>query len=175
MQLPNFLHFEPFEGLREKMQAEALGSFEAFDPELHLTGDERSQLHRNGYHVPFAWIRLLSDHTLALKNSRVVVVSVGHYHLTDCGDLVAQGPTMAVTHRQPLGDLSVCPKCLHRLRYEGFDAYKERKASHSKQVLKRFSLEQFFRKYPMYPIASHQMTLRFLSSEPLPCRDTPES
>ena len=72
MKLPDFIEFEPFNSLREKMDTTRLGYFELFDPALHLTGSERSKLEHSGILQPIGAIRVLPDKTLALKNSRVL-------------------------------------------------------------------------------------------------------
>jgi hypothetical protein len=48
VKLIDFTEFEPFNELRSKMCAEQPGSFEMFDPKLHLTGSERSALNQSG-------------------------------------------------------------------------------------------------------------------------------
>ena len=52
MELIDFLEFEPFNQMRERMGTDQLGQFELFDPERHLTGDERSELARQGMPLP---------------------------------------------------------------------------------------------------------------------------
>lgn len=73
MELLDFTEFEAFNSLREKMGTDKLGYFELFDPAIHLTGNERSELETTGWLRPLAQIRVLPDNTLAIKNSRVVI------------------------------------------------------------------------------------------------------
>lgn len=161
MELPDFLEFEPFNELRRKMGTDQLGNFEFFDPELHLTGEERSQLSRDGLTVHRNKVLLLSDHTLAFKNSRIVVLDQERFHLSDCGELKGDILDIA-TDARAIGSRKVCDKCLHTLRYKGFDAFKQRKAAYSQQVIEAFVLADFFSEYKVYPIQSQEMTLHVL-------------
>lgn len=54
------------------MGTDKLGYFELFDPGVHLTGNERSELENGGVLRKLQEIRVLPDKTLALKNSRVL-------------------------------------------------------------------------------------------------------
>lgn len=72
MKLPDFIDFEPFNELREKIGTSALGFFELFDPAVHLTGSERSELHSSGILLRSNQFKVLPDKTLAVKNSRVL-------------------------------------------------------------------------------------------------------
>ncbi|MFM1895209.1 MAG: hypothetical protein RLZZ385_283 [Pseudomonadota bacterium] len=73
MRLPDFTEFHPFNELRRRMGAAELGYFELFDPNVHLTGHERSELERVGLLLTLAKLRVLPDRTLAIKNSRVLL------------------------------------------------------------------------------------------------------
>ncbi len=73
MELLDFTDFAPFNTLREKMGASELGYFELFDPAIHLTGNERSELESAGKLLPLAQLKFLPDNTLAVKNSRVLI------------------------------------------------------------------------------------------------------
>lgn len=73
MELMDFTDFAPFNSLREKMGADELGYFELFDPAIHLTGSERSELETRGVLRPLSAIKILPDNTLAIKNSRVLI------------------------------------------------------------------------------------------------------
>ena len=166
VKLPDFLHYEPFNQLRAKMQTEELGHFEFFDPRIHLTGGERSTLARTGLKLIDSPLLLLSDHTLGYKNSRVAVTFADHVHVSGCKTLVHHGQDYrnirVVTSDDASEQCAVCSECLHLLRYQGFDAYKERKAVYSQQVLEEFTLEQFFAFYTLYPVKCHEMTNRQL-------------
>lgn len=73
MELLDFTEFEPFNSLRERIGTDQLGYFELFDPAVHLTGSERSELETSGLLRPFSAIKVLPDNTLAIKNSRVLI------------------------------------------------------------------------------------------------------
>lgn len=72
MKLPDFTEFEPFNELRTKIGTEKLGYFELFNPVIHLTGKERSDLEKVGVLLKPGEIKVLPDKTLAIKNSRVL-------------------------------------------------------------------------------------------------------
>lgn len=98
MKLLDFTEFEPFNTLRERIGTDKLGYFELFDPAIHLTGAERSQLDSPGVLQRVDAIKVLPDSTLALKNSRVLAYVPNEawyrqrreypsYHLAWCADL----------------------------------------------------------------------------------------
>lgn len=72
MELLDFTEFEAFNTLRAKMGTTRLGYFELFDPLLHLTGIERSELEQVGVLQTLGQFKVLPDRTLAVKNSRVI-------------------------------------------------------------------------------------------------------
>lgn len=98
MKLPDFTEFEPYNALRKQMGTDRLGFFELFDPALHLTGSERSELEHSGVLQPLSGIKVLPDRTLALKSSRVVAYNPNEnwyrvhreyptYHVALCSQL----------------------------------------------------------------------------------------
>ncbi len=98
MELLDFTEFEPFNALRQKMGTDRLGYFELFDPDIHLTGEERSRLATSGELLPLEAIKVLPDNTLAIKNSRVLAYIPSEnwfrdrreyptYHLARCAEL----------------------------------------------------------------------------------------
>lgn len=100
MELIDFAKFEPFNSLRERMGTDKLGYFELFDPAIHLTGAERSQLESPGMLQRADTMKVLPDSTLALKNSRVLAYIPNEnwyrqrreypsFHLAWCADLEA--------------------------------------------------------------------------------------
>lgn len=72
MKLPDFTEFAPFNEMRKKVGTSELGYFELFDPNIHLTGSERSELQNHGVLRPVQLLKVLPDRTLAQKNSRVI-------------------------------------------------------------------------------------------------------
>lgn len=188
MKLPDFLQFEPFNRLRERMGADQLGAFEFFDPTLHLTAAEREQL-IEGLRLGWAQLRCLHDYTLAYKNSRVLLwidqaslaeatgggdVGSGWaapcYHLADCRSLravrrAAPEARVVVGTALPPPDpwpWRVCPDCLQQVQFRGFDAARARHRDYSDRVLEQFDLGDFFRDYPLYPVTTE--VLRALDS-----------
>jgi len=186
MKLPDFTNFDSFNSLRQKMGTTELGYFELFNPVLHLTGNERSELERSGILQSIKSIKVLPDKTLALKNSRVIAYNPNEnwfrqhreyptYHVAFCSKLEELGATQAetellVTSRiaedydllkiRASGDVSlqahgfvVCKHCLHALRYKDFDEFRNRRRGYSQKVLSDFSLHEFFKLYPQYPLS----------------------
>lgn len=167
MKLPDFLAFEPFNTLRERMGAQELGQFEFFDPRLHLTADERDTL-AEGLTVTWQALRCLHDYTLAFKNSRVLLWreapgeggAAPEYHLAYCRRLQAlrradaDGRVRVATQLPPPDPWPwrVCRECLQQLQFRGFDAARARHRDYSDRVLEEFSLDDFWRNYPPYPV-----------------------
>ena len=98
MELQDFTEFDAFNDLRERMGTDRLGYFELFNPDIHLTGDERSQLESSGILLPLDDVKVLPDKTLAIKNSRVLAYIPNEnwfrgrreyptYHLAKCSEL----------------------------------------------------------------------------------------
>jgi hypothetical protein len=96
MELLDFTEFEAFNELRQKMGTDKLGYFELFDPSIHLTGAERSELENSGVLKKLDSIKVLPDKTLAIKNSRVLAYNPDEnwyrsrreyptYHVAMCG------------------------------------------------------------------------------------------
>lgn len=159
MELPDFLEFEPFNTLRERMGADTLGYFEVFDPTRHLTGEERAQLRSDGVRVTRSQVQFLGDHTLAYKNSRVGLLVNGVLHVTRCAHLDDFAEGLVVSAQLAADNatggsepVKACEHCLHQLRFAGIDLDKERKVHHNRKVLNEFQLEHFFEVYPDYPL-----------------------
>ena len=76
MRLPDFIEFDAFNEMRKKMQTDSLGYFELFNPELHLTGEERSDLENNGVPIELDQLQILNDQSLVYKNTRLLVYIV---------------------------------------------------------------------------------------------------
>ncbi len=47
----------------------------------------------------------------------------------------------------------VCKHCLHTLRYNDYDEFRNRRRGHSQKVLSDFSLREFYRFYQQYPLS----------------------
>ena len=172
MQLLDFREFTPFNQLREKMDTARLGYFELFDPAIHLTGNERSELKERGMLKRLDEIKVLPDKTLAIKNSRVLIYNPDEnfyrnsreypsYHVAHCSFLLESAREQLKI--RPSGEISVsqhgfvvCKHCLHKLRYKDFDEFRNRKRGYSEKVLKSFRLEEFFALYTLYPLSFGQ-------------------
>lgn len=161
MNLPDFLKFKPFNYLREVMGADQLGDFEFFDPERHLSAEERQQL-QTGLRVPVAALAVLGDKTLAYKNGRVLVSAAQDdqllnnvFHLAACNRFQQCRGEVSLSVSQPrMGEnkMPVCEECLQELRYKGFDAVRNRHRHYSQRLLEEFSIADFFAAYPAYPL-----------------------
>ncbi|WLD59244.1 hypothetical protein NFC81_05525 [Salinispirillum sp. LH 10-3-1] len=157
MQLPDFLDFDAFNELRDRMGADKLGYFEVFDPRRHLTGEERSDLRTHGVTVRREQLFFLGDHTLAYKNSRVGVVVGKVLHVTRCKHLSNFVEGLAVGDDAPIAeDIIACRECLHLLRFEGIDLEKERKHHHNEKIIAQFRLALFYETYADYPLYERQ-------------------
>jgi len=162
VKLPDFLEFEPFNQMRESLGTDKLGHFEFFDPNTQLTGDERSELSRLGTSVEGRFVRLLSDHSLGYKNSRVVVIDQDVVHLTQCANFELSDSYEVAIPGKILSNLKPCIQCLHDLRYQGFDLMRERKKAQSDYVLEHFTFDAFFKHKKLYPVNCVELTIHLL-------------
>lgn len=164
MKLPDFTEFKPFKELRLSMGARKAGHFELFNANKHLTGRERSELDQLGKQLSLNHLKHYADTTWGLKNTRLAIYlrSAPDYHLAQCKitQSWANNQSIWVSTRRtgdlPLGNQSssrqVCAECLQLLNYKGFDLKKNRKIAYSKNLIKTFSREEFFRVYTLYPV-----------------------
>lgn len=152
------------------MGAKNLGQFEFFDAEKNLSVDEKAQLQIDHIEVLLADVRSLADTTLAYKNSRVLLFQSAaesssgasfSFHLAEC-EAVTEARLQAdsswrVTTADPkllplLQNHQVCSACLQRLHYQDFDMSRHRHRDYSERVKSGFSVSEFFKHYPSYPI-----------------------
>ncbi len=157
MELIDFLEFEPFIQLRQRMGAELLGEFELIDPAIHLTYDERELL-RNNISVEAKSVSALPDNTLQYKNARVIVLGETLYHPANCEVItrVLERAERLLTINSgalDLADRKPCGHCLQRLQIAGFERARQRQRHQamSNQELV-FSVEEFYRRFPAYPV-----------------------
>ncbi len=158
MQLIDFLQSTELNRLRTQMDAQELGHFELFDANRQLTLSERESLAQTGLAISAQDLKVLKDKTLAFKNSRVWLKSSSHYHLAYCQDaqeLRHHSSTLDVgTAKWPeRKEASVCLACLALLQYQGVDSRRLRRPEYCEQVSKEFSLQEFGRHYPFYPVS----------------------
>ena len=157
MKLPDFLQDEQLNQLRDRMGAETYGSFELFDPVRQLTWTERETLAAGGLAIAGNDLRVLKDKTLAYKNSRVWIEQDAVYHLAYCPLVQSQ------RHHKPRlqagtgawrlnKEGGVCLECLALLQYQGIDVRRLRRTEFTDQIRQQFSLTDFTRVYPFYPI-----------------------
>lgn len=152
-ELPDFTLFEPFNRLRSDMNASKLGYFELFNPDYHLTGDERSVLARQGLEVGKSSLHHLLDFSLVYKNSRVLVIVGKRFHIASCESLPNQTTYRVATSVGDEQSLKVCPDCLKIMHYKGYDPVKARREAYSRQILDDFRLTEYKSKYPFYPVS----------------------
>lgn len=171
MKLPDFLSFSPFNDLRQRMGADALGDFVFFDPKHHLTGLELLELNKAGLDTDAGELRVLDDFTLAYKNARVLVYRPDRevdsetgrkvegkvmFHLANCPQFhqwqSAEQPVAVKVASCVSASTQVCESCLQRLRYQGFDGVRQRHRDYSQRIYQDFDVAGFFEQYPSYPI-----------------------
>ncbi|MDN3650307.1 hypothetical protein QWZ13_15465 [Reinekea marina] len=161
--LPDFTEFEPFNKLREKMNASELGAFELFDPKHHLTGDERSLLQRQGAELPRSGVSHLLDFTLVYKNTRCIVRDKSVFHVAHCEQFPIDDSLFVATNITVNMPKQVCPDCLKIIHYKGYDPLKARKEAYSQQVLQNFTLSEFWRHYALYPVSEKREIRKSIS------------
>ena len=170
MKLPDFTEFEPFNDVRERMGAEEYGDFVFFDPSLNLTGHERLSLQQEGLAVEDQHLRVGEDYTLVYKDSRILLLCSSpqllterYYHLADCATVAALRDEGLANSKWmlrttiPAGQeqtYHVCADCLQRLSYRGFDSHRQRHRDYSDRIQQAFELQDYFERYPMYPVSS---------------------
>ncbi|MGI0119983.1 hypothetical protein [Zooshikella sp. RANM57] len=162
MKLINFLTFEPFNQLREKMGAKKLGYFELFNPEKHVTGNERISLSEATLTIESHYIRMLCDQTIAYKNSRIIVAGADQIvHISGCEvveQACKQSVSLVISANENLLNsvefqcFTICNLCLQKIRYKGFDQRIKRRVGYNQLIQQQFSLPAFFLAYPPYPL-----------------------
>ncbi|MBU2711424.1 hypothetical protein [Zooshikella harenae] len=162
MKLINFLTFEPFNQLREKIGTKKLGYFELFNPEKHLTGNERITLSEDRLTIDSQHLRKLCDQTIAYKNSRIIVAGTDQtLHISGCEVIervCKQSESLVISANENLLNtaefkcFSICNLCLQKIRYKGFDQRIKRRAGYNQLIQSQFSLSAFFLAYPPYPL-----------------------
>ena len=129
-----------------------MGFFESFDEKLHLSALEKVQLQTKGLKLELKDIRRQIDSTLCFKNGRVIVHCADFAHLSACESIINTQNSLTAFWPQADCKKTICLKCLHKLQYQGFDLYKNRRQIHNKKVLKNFQFEIFFQSFLLYPL-----------------------
>jgi hypothetical protein len=148
MRLVDFKQNEQLNHLRKLMGAEQLGSFELFDPDRHLSWENRQLLAKQW--LPVNGNDLHSrENTLYFKNSPVVAQVDQVFHFALCDDIkkrITHGllSNVAITTNVALlAGAANCTYCLHAVGYEGFDVYRHRHQQYNEKILKDFRLIQY--------------------------------
>lgn len=146
MKLIDFKQSDSLDHLRKKMGMEDYGKFELFDPNRHLSWQERQRLSNEWIEVLSSSLHAYNDKTLAYKNSHVFCLHDEQVHFAFCDKIkknMQQGkmPTVSVTiNPEMLHDQGVCQYCLHAVSYQGFDVYRHRHQEYNENILKQFNL-----------------------------------
>lgn len=149
MNLYDFTLDETLNVLRKKMGAEQLGRFELFNPDLHLSWENRQLLAKHWVDIEGNILRSGSENLLYFKNSPVIIKVDGLFHFALCDEIknkISQGQlvrTEATTCISLLNGEQNCPYCLHAVSYEGFDAYRHRHQQYNEKIIKDFNLSRF--------------------------------
>ena len=156
MKLKPLDQFPGLTELRGAMGADQLGTFDLFDPRVHITYQERDDLTQGVMSLPTEQLRVLKDRTLAFKNTRLWLSWEGEnlFHLATCEQVQKQRlhkQTFVVGNITPPSSKKVCLHCLQLLKFDGLDARRGRRLD-SDQLQEAFSLQAFKTQYPFYPI-----------------------
>lgn len=154
MELIDFLKDEKLNELRQKMEALEYGHFVSFDPERHLMQSELELL-SEGIEMDISDVHRQPDRTLSYKNSRVWIISGGELHLANCEKVkkLRNAEARVVISNQYIPkDLPVCPQCLLELQYQGLDTRRMRRVDYIEQLVKEFSMDEYYKRYPIHPL-----------------------
>ena len=158
MHLLNFLDDEDFNRLRHLMGADTLGTFELFDPNVQLSYAEREALASIGIHIEANHVKVLRDKTIALKNSRVWLKQHQTFHVAHCAHVQSLRLKFAMVELgtyqwlEEKTEHQICLECLALLQYQGADARRIRRPEFAEQLIQQFSLPEFFKQFPAYPL-----------------------
>ncbi|MHB8423493.1 MAG: HNH endonuclease signature motif containing protein, partial [Leptospirales bacterium] len=159
--------------LRNKMGAE-LGNFNPVNIQNFLTQVEIEQLARTGIEIPPDQVQILSDGTLAYKNSRVIIYirdvsqysnkepTLPKYHVSDCKTLQTMRERnryeryvvstredgffiLNLNYKSTEKRLEVCKHCLEKLEWEGYQSSQPQSRRNS--IVSSFTIHGFFLVY----------------------------
>lgn len=154
MELIDFLKDEKLNQLRQKMGACEYGHFVMFDPERHLMQAELELLNA-GVDIKINMLHRQPDRTLSYKNSRVWVISTDELHIANCEkikQLRHRSTQVRISNQYLPKDLPVCPHCLLELQYQGLDTRRMRRVDYIEQLVKEFSMDEYYKRYPIHPL-----------------------
>jgi hypothetical protein len=149
MNLADFTLDETLNHLRKKMGADKLGRFELFNPDLHLSWEQRQLLARQWVNIEGNILHTGTENLLYFKNSPVITKVDGVFHFALCDEIkkkITQGKLAkaeATTCIELLNNAQNCTYCLHAVSYQGFDAYRHRHQQYNEKILKDFNLIRF--------------------------------
>lgn len=149
MELIDFKKDKTLDRLRSLMGSEEYGHFELFDPQRHLSWQERKSLTGHWVVISSGVLHAYNDQTLAYKNSHVFSITEEHFHFSLCDKLknrISQGRLAEIEvtlNAKLLLDKSVCEYCLHAVNYQGFDAYRRRHAEYNQRIIKKFNFSHY--------------------------------
>ncbi|MFT6153800.1 MAG: hypothetical protein ACJA0E_001299 [Bermanella sp.] len=149
MKLIDFKQDQALDKLRSDMGTDSYGLFELFDPNRHLSWQERQGLHTGWQSIQSSSLRTQSDKTLGYKNTHVFCQHEETAHFAFCDQLkkhMQQGklPRVNITLNDTiLKNEQVCHYCLHAISYQGFDVYRHRHQEYNQKIIKNFNLNQY--------------------------------
>lgn len=151
MKLIDFKQDQALNKLRSNMGTDNYGLFELFDPNRHLSWQERQNLHLGWQSVQSSFLRTQGDKTLGYKNTHIFCQHDEKLHFAFCDQLkkhMQQGklPSVNVTlNEAAFKNQPVCHYCLHAISYQGFDVYRQRHQEYNQNIIKNFDLTQYIK------------------------------
>jgi hypothetical protein len=151
MKLIDFKQDQALNKLRSSMGTDNYGLFELFDPNKHLSWQERQNLHLGWQSVQSSFLRTQGDKTLGYKNTHIFCQHDENLHFAFCDQLkkhMQQGklPSVNITlNEAAFNKQPVCHYCLHAIAYQGFDVYRQRHQEYNQNIIKNFDLTQYIK------------------------------
>lgn len=149
MKLIDFKQDQELNELRHDMGCDDFGRFELFDPNKHLTWQERKALIKGWVNINSTVLYAKPDKTLAYKNSHIMTIVNDEVHFAYCDEVkkrISQGKLSQVDvslNTELFKGKKVCQYCLHAIGYQGFDAYRHRHQEYNDKIARSFKLESY--------------------------------